>query len=877
MTASVRVLTTRTLDSSPALLLIEPDGSKTLINCGEGCQRSFLEHSQKLSSVNRICLTHLAHDSIGGLPGSILTTADAAKAAQVDLMASDSNNNTHNHGGGRGKNPRDNVLPLQGLELYGPVGTAAYIRSLRFFVRRDDFPINIKEGKHTVPPASSQMDVQRKRSSKKLKRQRDENASSSTGAESDPQETSHYYFGVQTIPVDYQIPFPTNTTKYYTDQQRKSQAISYLFSTPPVAGKFLPDKAKELGIPPGPLYAKLKAGQTVTFTDAEGTEQKVESSQVVLEPSAGMMVAILYYPTLEVWEGLQPQLDGTLSKEQPSSGNNNNEQQKKKKNGTTESGPPMLELVVHMTTIDLLNHETCQAWREQLGRQQQQHGEDSTIHHLFVETSDPAMWNPPAAEIPSPFLSACVGAMVRSQIHSEVYQIPDFLKSAAKSMNHEASTTSSTSTKEHSNTHIQTDTPLLEYVVMPKSRRGFTAVESSNKYLDDRRHQALEELTQSGALERAKDILSGQPNGSTNDDTADNNNSTCQAALSFTGTGSAIPCKHRNVTGMSLKMEDGQVILLDVGEGTIGQLLRALPLMENESLNDHSAAAANLLLSIKAVWVSHPHADHHLGLLRLLTDRQAAISHCCAGGADNLLAGIDSDPVVVIGPPPILDFLKEYEVVDSRIACSYRGLDCRELISNPNRPRASSPQVMQENSLLGGQITSVQAIPVAHCPYSYAVVLEGTAFGKVAYSGDCRPSHKFAQQAQNADILIHEATFEDGMEAEAAMKRHCTVGEALSIAHEMKAKHLVLTHFSQRYPKIPPLLSNAEGDDKSSSSIPVIFAFDFMSLTKKNLDVASVLTPALRCLYPEKAEEEPAKEDPAAMSVPGFFANNPYD
>ena len=45
--------------------------------------------------------------------------------------------------------------------------------------------------------------------------------------------------------------------------------------------------------------------------------------------------------------------------------------------------------------------------------------------------------------------------------------------------------------------------------------------------------------------------------------------------LIFTGTGSAIPCKHRNVTGIYLGMNDGSGMLLDVGEGTLGQLIRS--------------------------------------------------------------------------------------------------------------------------------------------------------------------------------------------------------------------------------------------------------------------------------------------------------------
>ena len=40
------------------------------------------------------------------------------------------------------------------------------------------------------------------------------------------------------------------------------------------------------------------------------------------------------------------------------------------------------------------------------------------------------------------------------------------------------------------------------------------------------------------------------------------------------GTDSAIRCKPRNVTGMCVTVTNGNRKLMDVGEGTVGQLLR---------------------------------------------------------------------------------------------------------------------------------------------------------------------------------------------------------------------------------------------------------------------------------------------------------------
>jgi ribonuclease Z len=139
-------------------------------------------------------------------------------------------------------------------------------------------------------------------------------------------------------------------------------------------------------------------------------------------------------------------------------------------------------------------------------------------------------------------------------------------------------------------------------------------------------------------------------------------------------------------------------------------------------------------------------------------------------------------------------------------------------------------------------------------------------------------------------LLIHESTFEDGMEDEAVLKRHCTVGEALMVGKRMRAKAVVLTHFSQRYPRIPPLREGASetrigGSNPDDEYHPrIVFAFDFMKLTPSTVAMASALTPAMRLLYPcEKESNSPDGEDeeiggePSVttaeiLAVPGLFA-----
>ena len=91
---------------------------------------------------------------------------------------------------------------------------------------------------------------------------------------------------------------------------------------------------------------------------------------------------------------------------------------------------------------------------------------------------------------------------------------------------------------------------------------------------------------------------------------------------------------------------------------------------------------------------------------------------------------------------------------------------------------------------------------------------------KLVYSGDTEPCEALIRDGSGADIFIHEATFEPEMVRDARSKRHSTVSEALSVARRAGAKRVVLTHFSQRYPKFPKL------DEHELESGGVAVAFD---------------------------------------------------
>jgi ribonuclease Z len=617
------------------------------------------------------------------------------------------------------------------------------------------------------------------------------------------------------------IPLTHRWAKTTLDGLRiETEVLSFIFTTPPIAGKFLADKAQELGVPRGPLYAKLKMGESVTFKDEEGVERTVESHQVVAKGHLGVAVAVIYCPSHHVLQQLEQSSALTAMKK-------------------SEADLPVLEVMVHMTSYTLFHSPAYRNWIESF---------PSDVDHIWLESIEnltdlegDRLSN--SEQKASPFRAASMEAQTRSLLHAGIFPSPIPLTSNGTLLDNPS--------PKESKLRVTNASPLMDYILIPRSKKGISR--KSTEAMEEIHSTPTAQTKQSAALELAETISSGTygipPQGNT---------SVRRGELIFTGTGSAIPCKQRNVTGMYLRMTNGNGMLLDAGEGTLGQLLRA---------KQSGAEFRQLVESIKAVWISHPHADHHLGLLRFLTER-------------NDIVGYGMDPVVLMAPPNLFLFLAEYSLLDPSMSGSFLPLDCRNM----------DPTMFLKNRLtdtlfrdLG--ITRIISVPVAHCPHSYAVVIDGTPFGRVAYSGDCRPSLSFAAAAIKADLLIHEATFEDGMEDEATLKRHCTVGEALMVGERMRAKAVVLTHFSQRYPRIPPLGQAVNGSNAASDQElrpHIIFAFDFMKLTPNTIAVASALTPALRLLYPSQEEGDSSNEanpidslvstTKEILSVPGLFA-----
>ncbi|KAK4550446.1 hypothetical protein LTR36_000024 [Oleoguttula mirabilis] len=287
------------------------------------------------------------------------------------------------------------------------------------------------------------------------------------------------------------------------------------------------------------------------------------------------------------------------------------------------------------------------------------------------------------------------------------------------------------------------------------------------------------------------------------------------------GTGSALPSKYRNVSATLLRVPGWGSMLFDCGENTLGQLKRVFPADEFKQI----------LRELRMIFISHMHADHHLGTVSVIKAWYEEVHKCqpLPPGAARKDGFNTAHGLAVVSEPAMQHWLAEYASIEdygfSRLAPLYisAAIPFRDVPSKlgwfipPTELAAISHSARMErlsNNIVSPSLlnlTDIQTVAVQHCHNARAVTITfpsssgGSSSLKVSYSGDCRPSKAFTQIGRGSTVCIHEATFDDELQGDAEAKNHSTTSEALGVAQGMGAKACVLTHFSQRYQKLPVL------------------------------------------------------------------------
>ncbi len=265
-------------------------------------------------------------------------------------------------------------------------------------------------------------------------------------------------------------------------------------------------------------------------------------------------------------------------------------------------------------------------------------------------------------------------------------------------------------------------------------------------------------------------------------------------SIFFAGTAGSVPSARRGLPALLLA-RGGERLLFDCGEGTQRQLLRSVGLTD-----------------LDAIFITHLHADHWLGLPGML--KSFALRE-------------RSEPLTVYGPEGLRELMGAMRIVyGTRLPyeLSLVELEPWEEVERSGYQVAAVP-VSHGGRAAHGYALVERARPGEFDPVAAEQlgVAPGPAFGmlqrgeivagvspeqvmgapregrKIVISGDTAPIQALTIAAHRADVLIHEATFAEEERARARETSHSTARQAAEVALEAEVRLLALTHVSSRY------------------------------------------------------------------------------
>ncbi|MEO1340278.1 MAG: ribonuclease Z [Cyanobacteria bacterium J06635_13] len=271
--------------------------------------------------------------------------------------------------------------------------------------------------------------------------------------------------------------------------------------------------------------------------------------------------------------------------------------------------------------------------------------------------------------------------------------------------------------------------------------------------------------------------------------------------ITFLGTSSGVPTRSRNVSSIALRLpQRAEVWLFDCGEGTQHQLQRS----EIKSSQ------------IRRIFVTHMHGDHTFGLMGL-------IASCGLAGT--------GQPIDIYGP----EGLKEYLLATAKYSRMHFGDRLRihtvkaGLLYEDQEFKVSCQLLKHRIPAHGYRVEEKDRPGMFNLDKAKSLgIPPGPVYGKlkqgqVVTLGDGRKingkdlcgqpevGRKFVyctdtvfcdaavELAQDADVLIHEATFSHQDAQMAFEKMHSTSTMAAQVALLAGVKQLIMTHFSPRY------------------------------------------------------------------------------
>ncbi len=270
--------------------------------------------------------------------------------------------------------------------------------------------------------------------------------------------------------------------------------------------------------------------------------------------------------------------------------------------------------------------------------------------------------------------------------------------------------------------------------------------------------------------------------------------------LIILGTSASTPSKERNLSAVMINF-DGLNYLFDCPEGTQRQLMKAKA----------------SYMKIHAIFLSHYHGDHILGLPGLLA---------------TMSMHQRDYPLIVFGPKGIKEKIKQaLDLSLLKVNFEVKGIETRQgkifeeekffveaFKLNHEIPcygyvfkeKDSLGKFQREKALklgipegpLWSELQKGKKIKTGKKVFKPEDVLDESkkkTGKKISIVFDTLPNKSYLNKIKESDVLVHESTFLEKLKERAKETRHSTAKQAGRTAEKANVKKLVLFHFSPRH------------------------------------------------------------------------------
>lgn len=282
--------------------------------------------------------------------------------------------------------------------------------------------------------------------------------------------------------------------------------------------------------------------------------------------------------------------------------------------------------------------------------------------------------------------------------------------------------------------------------------------------------------------------------------------------VTILGSNSASPAHDRHPSSQILDVEN-DYYMIDCGEGTQFQL------------NRYQVSRSR----IRAIFISHLHGDHYLGLLGLLTTMSMSNRE---------------EPLTVIGPNGLKEIIElqcMYSKTILRFEITYIVFEANvsSLIYEDNKVKVTTIPLMhkvdtsgylfqeqpKKRNIIKDKIVEFQ-IPIdkisgikngddfmlenGDIVLNKDITTEPQKPKSFAYCSDTMYYEPIIPIVSEVDMLYHEATFLEKEIERAEFTKHSTTKDAATIAQKANVQKLMIGHYSSRYPDLSLLLSETK-------------------------------------------------------------------